>query len=160
MTEHAAPYLHVVRSTPTDAPADLPTRADGAEEVETDGIPVATLVATAARSAPPYVDSELASESADAPASDADVAAASGPAASGPAASAPLAQAVMYATMSWLALCVERVAVAVDIQPVAERMYEVSAHFDEEHSEGIILRVRLDVEPGLVVRTTVEPLRP
>jgi len=50
--------------------------------------------------------------------------------------------------------------VAVDIQPIAEGLYEVSAHFDAERTEGIILRVRLEVAPGLVVRTVVEPVRP
>ena len=76
------------------------------------------------------------------------------------AAPVPLSQAIMNAVVGWLALCMERVAVAVDIQPIADRLYEVSAHFDEQHSAGVLLRVRLDVEPGLVVRTTVEPLRP
>lgn len=78
----------------------------------------------------------------------------------GVAPSAPLEQAIMYAVCGWLALCVERVAVAVDIQPIAEGVYEVSAHFDEEHTQGMLLRVRLEVAAGLVVRTVVEPLRP
>ena len=75
-------------------------------------------------------------------------------------AAAPLSHAIMHAVVGWLALCMERVAVAVEIQPIADRLYEVSAHFDEQQSAGVLLRVRLDVEPGLVVRTTVEPLRP
>lgn len=77
-----------------------------------------------------------------------------------PTPSGPLEQSIMYAVLSWLALCVERVAVAVEIQPIAERLYEVSAHFDEEHTQGIILRVKLEVLTGLVVRSTVEPVRP
>jgi len=74
--------------------------------------------------------------------------------------STTLSQAIMYATVGWLALCMERVAVAVDIQPIAEGVYEVSAHFDAERTEGVLLRVRLEVAPGLVVRTVVEPVRP
>ena len=78
----------------------------------------------------------------------------------------PLQQAIMYAAVSWVALTVERSVYAVDIQPIARRLYEVSVHYcdpetgREAAGEGIILRIALAVEPGLVLRTSVEPVRP
>lgn len=42
--------------------------------------------------------------------------------------------------VGWIALCVEGVVVAVNIQPIAERLYEVSVHSDHEPREGVILR--------------------
>lgn len=78
----------------------------------------------------------------------------------------PLQQAIMYAAVSWVALCVERTVYAVDIQPIAQRLYEVSIHYADVQTggksagEGIILRVKLEVEAGLVMRMAVEPIRP
>lgn len=72
----------------------------------------------------------------------------------------------MHAAVAWVELCIERGCYAVDIQPVAARVYEVSVHYtdpetgQEAAGEGIILRVRLDVAPGLALRSTVEPVRP
>ncbi len=149
MSEHHAPYLHVVRS----APAIEPAPSEAAHEAETPDMGNLALVGDDAMPAPPPLEDGATSAAPSDGASTEPVSQAS----------AALSQAIMYATMSWLALCVERVAVAVDIQPIAGRLYEVSVHYDSsdaDHSDGIILRVRLDVEPGLVVRTIVEPLRP
>ena len=157
MSEHHAPYLHVVRSAPAIEPAIEPAPSEAAHEAETPDMSNLALVGDDAMPAPPPLEDGAASDEASDGASDG---ASTEPVSQ---ASAALSQAIMYATMSWLALCVERVAVAVDIQPIAGRLYEVSVHYDSsdaDHSDGIILRVRLDVEPGLVVRTTVEPIRP
>jgi hypothetical protein len=82
----------------------------------------------------------------------------------------PLQQAIMYAAVSWVALCVERTVYAVDIQPIARNLYEVSVHYASSDADvesgqdaatvGIILRVRLNVERGLAVETLVEPVHP
>lgn len=79
----------------------------------------------------------------------------------------PLQQAIMHAAVAWVALCVERSCYAVDIQPVAARVYEVSVHYadaddagKEAVGEGIILRIALAVGPGLAIHTSVEPVRP
>ena len=152
MSEHHAPYLHVVRS----APAIEPAPSEAAHEAETPDMGNLALVSDDAMPAPPPLEVAQDGATSAAPSDGASTEPVSQ-------ASAALSQAIMYATMSWLALCVERVAVAVDIQPIAGRLYEVSVHYDSsdaDHSDGIILRVRLDVEPGLVVRATVEPLRP
>ncbi|HKT40692.1 MAG TPA: hypothetical protein VJR48_20145, partial [Ktedonobacterales bacterium] len=70
----------------------------------------------------------------------------------------------------WVALCVERSVYAVDIQPIARNLYEVSIHYADPETggeapggpgaAGIILRVRLAVERGLALETTVEPVHP
>ncbi|HZC05461.1 MAG TPA: hypothetical protein VE338_07450 [Ktedonobacterales bacterium] len=77
---------------------------------------------------------------------------------------APLQQAIMYTAVSWVALVMERTVHAVDIQPIGRRLYEVSVHYAEgegqDTDDAIILRVRLEVEPGLALHTTVEPVRP
>ena len=50
--------------------------------------------------------------------------------------------------------------VAVDLRLIAERMYEISVHYDHERAEEAMPRARVAVEPGLVKRMTVEPVRP
>lgn len=66
----------------------------------------------------------------------------------------PLQLAIIHAAVGWFELCIEWDCYAVDVQPVAQRVYEVNVHYtnpetgQEAAGEGIVLRVRLDVEPG------------
>ena len=136
MSETPKPYLHLVH-------ADTDTDTDGEATEET-------------------VEEAAASD----PSSQALAAAPVTPPADLPPLNHPLQQAIMHVAVGWVELCVERSCFAVDIQPVARRVYEVSVHYTDPETgqeavgEGIILRVRLDVEPGLALRSTVEPVRP
>ena len=147
MSEHTAPYLRIVRSAP-----DSPSSADSTTASPTSDNAEAAATASATALSQPS-DTPL---------------------------NQPLTQAIMYAAVSWVALCAERVVYAVDIQPIARRLYEVSVHYaswkptlllltqmqtqtqthakgqTENAGEGIILRVRLEVEPGLALRTVVD----
>ncbi|WIG60468.1 MAG: hypothetical protein OJF49_003216 [Ktedonobacterales bacterium] len=79
-----------------------------------------------------------------------------------------LANAIMYACTGWVALCMERTCASVDVQPIAARLYEAAVTLEPKaEGEGwecqpdtVLLRVRLEVEVGLIVRTVVEPVRP
>ncbi len=67
-------------------------------------------------------------------------------------------QALMYACVSWVALVREETAQSVDLTPIGQLSYEADVLL--ESGERVLLRVGLKVEPGLVVRTVVEPVRP
>lgn len=151
MSEKSAPYLHLVRQTPSGG-------SDGAARTDTGDI-------GNDRDDETDQGSDHLPAPSDAP-SDAPKAAS---AADTPPLNQPLQQAIMYAAVSWVALCVERSVYAVDIQPIARNVYEVSVHYADretgseaagQSSEGIILRVRLAVERGLALETTVEPVHP
>ncbi len=68
-----------------------------------------------------------------------------------------LSQALMYACVSWVALVREETAQSVDLAPIGQLSYEADVLL--ESGERVLLRVGLVVEPGLVVRTVVEPIR-
>jgi hypothetical protein len=70
-----------------------------------------------------------------------------------------VSQALMYACMSWVALVREEAALSVDLTPIGQLAYEADVLLSES-GERLLLRVRLVVEPGLVVRTVIEPVRP
>ena len=148
MSETPKPYLHLVH-------ADIDEEA--AEETEETADEAAT--------------SELGRQAfaAAAPGADPVASTVAAAAADRPPLNHPLQQAIMHAAVAWVELCVERSCYAVDIQPVARRVYEVNVHYADpetgqeavgQGAEGIILRVRLEVEPGLALRSTVEPVRP
>ncbi|HEY7975754.1 MAG TPA: hypothetical protein VID72_10450 [Ktedonobacterales bacterium] len=158
MSETTKPYLHMVRSAPT---AD----AEGAEEAEesassTEGSTETSIVGEGQPAVGPR-ESEPS-----APGADSTLDTTPDATTSGTPLNQPLQQAIMYAAVSWVALMVERSVHSVDIQPIARRLYEVSVHYSDAQTggeapgEGIILRIALAVEPGLVVRTSVEPVRP
>lgn len=148
MGEKSAPYLHLVRQTPS---SDSDQSHDQSQQGEQDE------------------PSSQQGASDDQPSSEQ-------PSSAPAALNQPLQQAIMYAAVSWVALCVERSVYAVDIQPIARNVYEVSVHYSDveagqgekgekqeaagQSSEGIILRVRLAVERGLALETTVEPVHP
>lgn len=67
-------------------------------------------------------------------------------------------QALMYACVSWVALVREETAQSVELTPIGQLLYEADVLL--ERGERVLLRVGLQVEPGLVVRTVVEPVRP
>ena len=146
MSETPKPYLHLVQ-----ADADVDTDIDdGAAEETTEEAAASELERQAPNDAVPVAAAP------DAAAAPADL----------PPLNHPLQQAIMHAAVAWVELCVERSCYAIDIQPVARRVYEVSVHYadpetgQEAVGEGIMLRVRLEVEPGLALRSTVEPVRP
>ncbi|HEX2349268.1 MAG TPA: hypothetical protein VHI51_12630 [Ktedonobacterales bacterium] len=138
MSEKSAPYLHLVRQTPS---GDSDQSHDQSQQGEQDE------------------PSSQQGASDDQPSSEQ-------PSSAPAALNQPLQQAIMYAAVSWVALCAERTVCAVDIQPIARRLYEVSVHYSdavtggEAHGEGIILRIALAIELGVVLRTRVEPVRP
>ncbi len=70
-----------------------------------------------------------------------------------------LSQALMYACVSWVALVREETAQRVDLTPIGQLSYEADVLLADS-GERVLLRVGLMVEPGLVVRTVVEPARP
>ena len=142
MSEKSAPYLHLVRQTPS---GDSDQSHDQSQQGEQDE------------------PSSQQGASDDQPSSEQ-------PSSAPAALNQPLKQAIMYAAVSWVALCVERSVYAVDIQPIARNLYEVSVHYASSDADvesgqdaatvGIILRVRLNVERGLAVETLVEPVHP
>lgn len=142
MGEKSAPYLHLVRQTPS---SDSDQSHDQSQQGEQDE------------------PSSQQGASDDQPSSEQ-------PSSAPAALNQPLQQAIMYAAVSWVALCVERSVYAVDIQPIARNLYEVSIHYADPETggeapggpgaAGIILRVRLAVERGLALETTVEPVHP
>lgn len=67
-------------------------------------------------------------------------------------------QALMYACVSWVALVREETAQSVELTPIGQLSYEADVLL--ESGERVLLRVGLVVEPGLVVRTVIEPARP
>ena len=69
-----------------------------------------------------------------------------------------LSQALMYACVSWVALVREQTAQSVELTPIGQLSYEADVLL--ESAERVLLRVGLVLEPGLVVRTVVEPARP
>lgn len=68
-------------------------------------------------------------------------------------------QALMYACVSWVALVREETVQSVDLTPIGQLSYEADVLLADS-GERVLLRVGLRVEPGLVVRTVVEPARP
>lgn len=88
-----------------------------------------------------------------------DEAAAAGAVVDGAGKEEALSQALMYACVSWVALVREEVVESVDLTPIGSLSYEADVLLAES-GERILLRVGLKVEPGLVVRTVVEPARP
>jgi len=138
MSEKSAPYLHLVRQTPS---GDSDQSHDQSQQGEQDE------------------PSSQQGASDDQPSSEQ-------PSSAPAALNQPLQQAIMYAAVSWVALCVERTVYAVDIQPIAHNVYEVSVHYSdavtggEAHGEGITLRIALAIELGMVLRTRVESVRP
>lgn len=130
MSEKHAPYLHVVRTPPPASQQDEETSEMSHSEH--------------AEETTSAVDAANEQE--------------------GASLNTPLQQAIMHAAVSWVALVMERNAHSVDIQPIAQRVYEVSVHCADESGadagEGVILRVQLAMDPGLVIRTTVEPVKP
>ncbi len=146
MSEHKAPYLHVVRATPSNDAQSIETWDEGIKPSSvTDHQPassggVETPDTTADKETTPADTTNLPLNQ-------------------------PLTQAIMFLAVGWVALCVERTVHAVDIQQVARRQYEVSVHYADEHGQeavgaGIILRVELEVKQGLIVQSTVEPVKP
>ena len=69
-----------------------------------------------------------------------------------------LSQALMYACVSWMVLVREETVQSVNLTPIGRLSYEADVLL--EGGERVLLRVGLVVEPGLVVRTVVEPVRP
>lgn len=168
MSEHKAPYLHLVRSVETSSeplshvseasvqPEISATRSAGAQGVETLDGGIEASAAAASQPAPSRradtAENVASSEASNAQAMEVPL-------------NQPITQAIMYAAVGWVALCVERAVYAVDITPIARRTYEVSARYADasgaaDAGEGIILRVTLEVASGLVVHSTVEPVRP
>ena len=54
----------------------------------------------------------------------------------------------------------EWAAQSVDLTPIGQPLHEADVRLGDRGGERLLLRVGLRVEPGLVVRTVVEPARP
>ena len=147
MSEKSAPYLHLVRHpSPADQVDESDVGPGQREELTPSESSASTGVSSSASSGASSGTLSSAAEQERIPLN------------------APLQQAIMYAAVSWVALVMERTAHSVDIQPVGRNLYEVSVHYadDEGHDtgEGVILRVAMAIDPGLIMRTTVEPVKP
>lgn len=77
-------------------------------------------------------------------------------------ASAAMGAAIMQACLAWVALIREDAAAIarVDVTPLGGGIYEAACVRSDGGGFPVLLRVSLVVEPGFVVRTVVEPMRP
>lgn len=71
--------------------------------------------------------------------------------------------AVMHAAMSWVACCMEQQGVRVEVAQIAPGLFDARVYLADSESDAvgdIMLRVRLDLSSGPVLRTQVEPVHP
>lgn len=71
--------------------------------------------------------------------------------------------AVMHAAMSWVACCMELHGVRVDVSQIAPGLFDATVYLSDEAGAvagDIMLRVKLDLTSGPVLRSQVEPVHP